>query len=69
MQKTKQQWLFHLRRCTSRETLDKVIEIKTHSLNGAELITFFAAADHRLAEIITCTLYDKVPAPVWTLVR
>lgn len=64
MSKTKQEWLFQLRKCTCQATLDKVIE-----KNNDELVNFYAAADHRLAEIITNTLYDNVPAAVWSLVR
>lgn len=69
MMKTKQEWLFHLRKCTRRDTLDKVIEKHLFELTDAELINFYAAVDHRLAEIITNKLYDKVPSTVWSLVR
>ncbi|KNC88838.1 hemolysin expression modulator Hha [Trabulsiella odontotermitis] len=69
MSKTKQEWLFQLRRCTSQATLDKVIERNIYTLSEDELESFFSAADHRLAEIITNTLYDKVPESVWHLVR
>ncbi|KNC88697.1 hemolysin expression modulator Hha [Trabulsiella odontotermitis] len=69
MPKTKQEWLFQLRKCTTRETLDKVVEKNIYCLTENELANFHAAADHRMAEIITNTLYDKVPASVWTLVR
>jgi hemolysin expression modulating protein len=69
MSKTKQEWLFQLRRCTTLETLDKIIERNTYSLPNDELEIFYSAADHRLAEIITNRLYDKVPLSVWSLVR
>ncbi|MBE0396785.1 hemolysin expression modulator Hha [Citrobacter amalonaticus] len=69
MSKTKQEWLFQLRECTCQATLDKVIEKNNDELAEDELVNFYAAADHRLAEIITNTLYDKVPAAVWSLVR
>ncbi len=69
MSKTKQEWLFQLRKCTCQATLDKVIEKNNDELAEDELANFYAAADHRLAEIITNTLYDKVPAAVWSLVR
>ncbi|HBV9912368.1 TPA: hemolysin expression modulator Hha [Klebsiella aerogenes] len=67
--KTKQEWLFQLRKCTCQTTLDKIIEKNSYCLSEKELENFYAAADHRMAEIITHTLYDKVPAPVWSLVR
>ena len=67
--KNKEDWLYQLRRCQNRDTLEKVIEFNSYKLSGAELHVFMAAADHRLAEIITGKLYDKVPASAWTYVR
>lgn len=58
-----------LRRCRTRETLDKVIEHNSHRLSGTALMTFISAADHRLAEITMGKLYDRVPAGVWTHIR
>lgn len=69
MAKTKQEWLFQLRKCTNRETLDKIIEKNTYELTDSELRSFYSAADHRLAEIITGQFYDKVPVSVWSFVR
>lgn len=69
MVKTKQDWLFQLRKCQFRETLDKIIEKNEHSLSAGELVTFYSAADHRLAEIIMNKLFDKIPASVWQHVR
>lgn len=69
MYKDKQEWLMHLRRFKHRETLEKIIEHNSYKLNEAELSPFISAADHRLAEIITGRLYDKVPKSVWTYVR
>lgn len=62
-------WLLKLRRCTSRETLEKVIENNTYKLTPHELEYFNSAADHRLAEIIMGKLYDKIPAAVWTFIK
>lgn len=69
MTKTKQDWLFQLRRCTSKETLEKVIESNHYKLNDSELSVFYSAADHRLAELTMNRLYDKVPSSVWSFVR
>ncbi|EPZ2570093.1 hemolysin expression modulator Hha [Salmonella enterica subsp. enterica serovar Kiambu] len=69
MVKTKQGWIFQLRKCQFRETLDKIIEKNEHSLSAGELVTFYSAADHRLAEIIMNKLFDKIPASVWQHVR
>nr|WP_250696383.1 Hha/YmoA family nucleoid-associated regulatory protein [Escherichia coli] len=49
--KTKQDWLFQLRRCSTLDTLEKIIEKKQNSLPPSELESFNAAADHRLAEL------------------
>ena len=48
--KTKQEWLFQLRKCTSRDTLEKVIEINRYKLPLTESEAFYSAADHRRAE-------------------
>lgn len=69
MTKTKQDWLFQLRRCSSKETLEKVIESNRYKLNDSELSVFYSAADHRLAELTMNRLYDKVPPSVWSFVR
>ncbi|MHA3607058.1 hemolysin expression modulator Hha [Yersinia enterocolitica] len=63
--KTRQEWLFQFRKCTSRDTLEKVIEINRYKLPLSESAAFYAAADHRRAELVMNKLYDKVPADVW----
>ncbi len=65
--KTKQDWLFQLRRCSTLDTLEKIIE-KTKTASPSELESFNAAADHRLAELTMNKLYDKVPPSVWKYV-
>lgn len=66
---TRQEWLLLLRRCTSRDTLEKVIEKNKYALSDDELEGFYAAADHRLAELTMGKLYDKVPPSVWKYVK
>lgn len=66
---TKQDWIMQLRRCISIETLEKVIDKNKYELSDDELETFYAASDHRLAELIMGKLYDKIPATVWQYVR
>ncbi len=61
---TKQDWIMQRRSCVSIETLEKVIE-----LSDDELETFYAASDHRLAELTMGRLYDKIPATVWQFVK
>lgn len=65
---TKEEWLFKLRHCTSRETLEKVIDNNRYTLSDAELEFFNSAADHRLAELAMGKLYDKIPPDVWRYV-
>ncbi|EGM6032564.1 hemolysin activation protein, partial [Escherichia coli] len=55
--KTKQEWLFQLRKCTSRDTLEKVIEINRYKLHLSESEAFYSAADHRRAELVMNKLY------------
>lgn len=66
--KTRQEWILQLRKCTSRDTLEKVIEINIYKLPLSEAEAFFSAADHRRAELVMNKLYDKVPAGVWKYV-
>ena len=49
--KTKEDWLYQFRRCSSRETLEKVISHTRYKLTLAELEAFNSAVDHRLAEL------------------
>ncbi|MDU6372420.1 MAG: hemolysin expression modulator Hha [Klebsiella pneumoniae] len=56
---TKQEWILRLRRCTSKETLERVIEKNKYSLSDDELEHFNAAVDHRLAEMTMGKLYDR----------
>ncbi|EGK1758898.1 hemolysin expression modulator Hha [Escherichia coli] len=67
--KTKQEWLFQLRKCTSSDTLEKVIEINRYKLSLSESEAFYSAADHRRAELVMNKLYDKVPSGVWKYVH
>ncbi|MEA1062953.1 hemolysin expression modulator Hha [Apirhabdus apintestini] len=66
---SKDNWLRILRRCNNIETLEKVIDKKNYELTDRELSVFWGAADHRLAELITGRLYDKVPTEIWKYVR
>ncbi|QPV84805.1 MULTISPECIES: hemolysin expression modulator Hha [Klebsiella pneumoniae complex] len=58
-----------LRRCTSKETLERIIEKNKYSLSDDELEHFNAAVDHRLAEMTMGKLYDRVPPGVWKFVK
>lgn len=66
---TKHDWLMRLRRSTTLETLERVIEKNYYGLSERQREAFNSAADHRLAELTVNRLFDKVPASVWTLVR
>ncbi|HAT6805045.1 TPA: hemolysin expression modulator Hha [Citrobacter freundii] len=66
---TRQEWLLRLRRCTSKDTLEKVIEKNKYDLADDELEQFNAAADHRLAELTMGKFYDRVPPGVWKFVK
>ncbi len=45
--KTKEDWLYQFRRCSSRETLEKVISHTRYKLTPAEMEAFNSAVDHR----------------------
>lgn len=66
---TKQEWILRLRRCTSKEILERVIEKNKYSLSDDELEHFNSAVDHRLAEMTMGKLYDRVPSGVWKFVK
>ncbi|QBJ33335.1 hemolysin expression modulator Hha [Hafnia alvei] len=65
---TKMDWLLKLRRINQRESLEKIIDKKYDELSDAELVVFWSAADHRLAELVMNRLYDRVPKRVWQFV-
>lgn len=65
----KEEWLLKLRRCTSKDTLEKVIEKMHYELTSDEMEHFNSAADHRLAELTMNRFYDKIPSSVWQYVR
>ncbi|HDP0319482.1 TPA: hemolysin expression modulator Hha [Salmonella enterica subsp. enterica serovar Concord] len=67
--KSKHDWLFQLRKCSNKDTLEKVAESNRYKLSADELEMFNSAADHRLAELTMNRLYDRVPASVWQFVR
>lgn len=69
MSKSTQDWLRQLRRCSEKDTLEKVVELISRKLTGDDLGRFYIAADHRRAELVMNKLYDKVPASVWKYVR
>ncbi|AXC75133.1 hemolysin expression modulator Hha [Salmonella enterica] len=69
MAKTKQEWLYQLRRCSSLITLEKIISHRRYKLTADDIETFNSAADHRLAELTMNKIYDKVPASVWKYVH
>ena len=64
--KTKQQWLFQLRKCGTLATLAERIEKR---LTAEERPAFWLATDHRRAEITMKKLYDTIPANVWRYVK
>ncbi|HIC1790461.1 TPA: hemolysin expression modulator Hha [Escherichia coli] len=69
MAKTKQEWLYQLRRCSSLKTFERIIARRQDSLPSDELEAFNSAVEHRLAELTMNKLYDKVPASAWKYVR
>lgn len=62
-------YLMRLRKCTTIDTLERVIEKNKYELSSDELEMFYSAADYRLAELTMNKLYDKVPTAVWKYVR
>ncbi|HAH9784288.1 TPA: hemolysin expression modulator Hha [Escherichia coli] len=69
MAKTKQEWLYQLRRCSSVNTLEKIINKNRDSLSASERESFNSAADHRLAELSTGKLYDRIPKEIWKYIK
>nr|WP_314263445.1 HHA domain-containing protein [uncultured Moellerella sp.] len=66
---TKTDYLMRLRKCTTIDTLERVIEKNKYELTEDELELFYSAADHRLAELTMDKLYDRIPPSVWKFVR
>ncbi len=65
----KTDYLMRLRKCTTIDTLERVIEKNKYELSDDELELFYSAADHRLAELTMNKLYDKIPPTVWQHVK
>lgn len=66
---SKDEWLYRLRKCSSLDTLEILIEKNKYALSTDELEFFNSAADHRLAEITMGKLFDKIPASVWKYIQ
>ena len=66
---TKTDYLLRLRKCTTIDTLERVIEKNKYELSNDELELFYSAADHRLAELTMNKLYDKIPISVWRYIK
>jgi hemolysin expression modulating protein len=66
--KNKLDFVIQLRRCRKAETLEIVCASMEKKLEGADLLTFISAVDHRRAELVTGKYYDKIPPEVWRLV-
>lgn len=62
-------WLLKLRRIQRIEILEIITERKTYELSDSELAVYWGAADHRLAELLTGKIFDRVPKSIWRLVR
>nr|WP_233341630.1 Hha/YmoA family nucleoid-associated regulatory protein [Escherichia coli] len=61
---------FQLRKCTSRDTLEKkLLRLIVTSCLYQNQRHFYSAADHRRAELVMNKLYDKVPSGVWKYVH
>lgn len=65
VKKSKQEYLYLLRKFTKLETLEKIIHHKELTLDENELVKFYGACDHRRIEIITGKLFDKIPKELW----
>ncbi|EIE7937954.1 hemolysin expression modulator Hha [Salmonella enterica] len=69
MAKSKREWLYQLRRCSSVSTLEKIIQKNSDGLSDDDREAFNSAADHRLAELTMNKLYDRIPKQVWSYIR
>jgi len=67
---SKSDYLMRLRRISSIAPPEKVIENKRYDeMTDGDRLAFSLPADHRLAELMTGRLYDRVPSSAWTWVR
>lgn len=67
--KSKMEYVRQLRRLNNPDNLERVIDHLAGKLSAGECCTLHEAADHRRAEIIMNTHFDKVPKTVWRYVR
>lgn len=65
---TQTDYLYLLRRQSSIDTIDKIVERNESRLSSHQIGLLYGAADHRKVEIITGKLFDKVPKECWKLI-
>jgi len=66
---TRHAWLLKFRRCRSLETLEKIYEHLSYTLDVSHKPAMMQAYDHRKAELVMGKLFDRVPKHVWHFVK
>lgn len=66
---TRNEWLLKFRRCHKPETLEKVYELLSYTVDPADEPAMTQAWDHRKAELAAGRLFDRVPKHVWQYVK
>jgi hemolysin expression modulating protein len=66
---TRNDWLMKFRRCQKAETLEKVYELLSYTVDPADELAMTQAWDHRKAELVAGRLFDRVPKHVWRYVE
>lgn len=62
-------WVMQLQRCSTIDTLERIIEKKRYDSTPDELESFLATADHRLGGLSMGKQQDRVLALVWKYVK
>lgn len=66
---TRTEWLYKFRRINNADTLEKVYEHLIYTGDPAEEFVMTQAYDHRKAELVAGSLFDRVPQHMWHFVK
>ena len=62
-------YLFKFRKCLKLDSVERLYEHMRDKIPDSDQLAFIGAYDHRKAEIVFNTVWDKVPGNAWGMVK
>lgn len=62
-------YLYKFRKCLKLDSVERLYEHMRDKIPDCDQLAFIGAYDHRKAEIIFGTVWDKVPQQAWGMVK